>query len=129
MNEQDTIRRLLDARRIAVVGLSDDPSKVSYHIGQFLLDHGKDVVPVNPNYRTVLGRPCYARLEDVPGTVDLVNVFRRPEHCAEVARSAIAIHAGGLWLQLGIRNAEAERLAREAGMPFVQDRCIKVEMG
>jgi predicted CoA-binding protein len=127
MNDAQTIVQLLGAKRIAVVGLSDDPAKVSYHIGQFLIDHGKDVVPVNPSYETVLGRRCYAKLEDVPGKVDLVNVFRRPEFCADVVKSAIAIGAGGVWLQLGIRNENAKKLAERANMPFVQDRCIKIE--
>jgi predicted CoA-binding protein len=92
-----------------------------------LLAHGYDVVPVNPNHEEVLHRKCYARLADVPGEIDLVNVFRRPEFCADVTREAIAIGAKGVWLQSGIRNDEAMALAAEAGVDFVQDRCIMVE--
>lgn len=121
------IARMLNTSRVAIVGLSDDPSRPSYRIAAYLMQQGFDVVPVNPNHQTVLGLKCYASLEDVPGTVDLVNVFRRPEFCADVARTAVAVSAKGLWLQSGIRNAEAERIARDAGIDFVQDRCIMIE--
>lgn len=127
-NADDTIARLLAARRIAVVGLSDDPSKPSFDVADSLLRHGREIVPVNPNLAEVLGRQSYPRLEDVPGPIDLVNVFRRPEFCPDIVRSAIAVGAGGVWLQLGIVSDEARRLAEAAGMPFVQDRCIKIEL-
>ena len=79
------------------------------------MSHGYEVIPVNPNHDEVLGRKCYARLADVPGEIDLVNVFRRPQFCADVTREAIAIGAKGVWLQAGIRNEEAQKLAEEAG--------------
>ena len=79
------------------------------------------------NYDQVLGRKCYASLADVPGEIDLVNVFRRPQFCADVTREAIAKGAKGVWLQAGIRNEEARKLAADAGVDFVQDRCIMVE--
>src|SRR3954470_1700928 len=125
--ELDPIRRMLQARRIAVVGLSDDPSRASYGVAGYLRSVGKEVIPVNPTYPTVMGMTCYASLRDVPGPIDLVNVFRRPEYCAGVVEEAIAVHAGGIWLQSGIISAEAERLARGAGMGFVQNRCLMVE--
>src|SRR5688572_6048982 len=100
----DAIARMLGAKRIAIVGLSDDPSRPSYRIASYLIGHGFDVVGVNPKHETVLGRPCYPTLEDVPGPVDLVNVFRRPLACGDVARSTAGIGAKGLWLQSGIRN-------------------------
>jgi predicted CoA-binding protein len=118
---------MLKARRVAIVGLSDDPSRPSYRIAGYLIGHGFDVVGVNPKHETVLGRPCYRSLEDVPGPVDLVNVFRRPLACGDVARSAVATGAKGLWLQSGIRNGDAQRIASEAGIDFVQDRCIMIE--
>jgi predicted CoA-binding protein len=118
---------MLQARRIAVVGMSDDPSRPSHGIGGYLASHGYEVIPVNPNHDQVLGQKCYARLSDVPGEIDLVNVFRRPQFCADVTRDAIAKGAKGVWLQAGIRNEEAQRLAEEAGIDFVQDRCIMVE--
>lgn len=125
--EQEAIRRMLSARRIAVVGLSDDPSRPSYGVSSYMRSAGKEIVPVNPSHETVMGLKCYPTLEAVPGPVDLVNVFRRPRACADVVRSAIAIGAKGVWLQSGIRNDEAWGLAEEAGLDFVQDRCIMVE--
>jgi uncharacterized protein len=126
-HEAAAVDRMLRARRIAVVGMSDNPDRPSNGIGGYLIAHGFDVVPVNPNHQKVLGRKCYARLADIPGGVDLVNVFRRPAACADVARDAIAIGAKGIWLQSGIRSEEAQRQAEEAGVDFVQDRCIMVE--
>jgi predicted CoA-binding protein len=127
-DESAAVRRMLAGRRIAVVGLSDDPSRPSHDVASYLISAGKDVIPVNPNYRSVLGRRCYASLDEVPGQIDVVDVFRRPEHCAEVARQAVAVGAKGLWLQAGIVSEEAERIAAEAGIDFVQDRCLKVEL-
>lgn len=126
-SESDVIRRLLAANRIAVVGLSDDPSRPSFGIASYLLSAGKQVIPVNPNLNRVLGLACYPSLETVPGPIELVNVFRRPEHCADVVRSAIAVKARGVWLQSGIINDEARALAAQAGIDFVQNRCIMVE--
>jgi predicted CoA-binding protein len=127
-DEEAMISRMLAARRIVVVGLSDDPRRPSYGVAAALLRMGKEIVPVNPNCDSALGLKCFATLGDVPGEVEVVNVFRRPEHCAEVARAAAAVGAKGLWLQSGIESAEAESIARKAGMDFVQDRCIKVEL-
>ena len=121
------IARMLGAGRIAVVGLSDDPSRPSYQIASYLKAEGYEVVPVNPTHTTVMGLKSYPTLKDVPGEVDVVNVFRRPEFCADIAREAIAIGAKGLWLQSGVRNEEAKKLAQSAGIDFVQDRCIMVE--
>ncbi len=122
------IARMLAGRRIAVVGLSDDPSRPSHGVSAAMLAAGYTIVPVNPNCRSALGQACYATLADIPGgPVDVVNVFRRPLACAGVVRDAIAAGARGVWLQSGIVNDEARRLAAEAGLDFVQDRCIMVE--
>jgi predicted CoA-binding protein len=118
---------MLSAKRIAIVGLSDDSARASYAIGEYLLEQGYEVAPVNPNHREVMGMKCYASLKDVPGAVDLVNVFRRPEYCAQVAREAIEVWAKGIWLQSGIRNAQARQAAEAAGIDYVEDRCIMVE--
>ena len=126
-HEAAAVDRMLKAKRIAIVGMSDDPSRPSHGIGSYLIAHGYDVVPVNPTHAQVMGRKCYAKLSDVPGEIDLVNVFRRPEFCGEVAREAIAIGVKGIWLQSGIRNDEARESAKQAHVDFVQDRCIMVE--
>ena len=125
--ESSAVDRMLKAKRIVVVGMSDDPDRPSHGIGGYLAAHGYEVIPVNPNHDEVLGKKCYARLGDVPGEIDLVNVFRRPQFCADVTRDAIEAGAKGVWLQAGIRNEEARKLAEEAGVDFVQDRCIMVE--
>ncbi|MEO6434651.1 MAG: CoA-binding protein [Tepidisphaeraceae bacterium] len=125
--EAAAVDRMLKAKRVAIVGMSDDPDRPSHDIGGYLIAHGYEVIPVNPNHQEVLGRKWYASLADVPGTIDMVNVFRRPEFCADVAHQAIAAGAKGVWLQAGIRNEQAQRLAIEAGIDFVQDRCIMVE--
>jgi predicted CoA-binding protein len=125
--EAGVIRRMVDAKRIAVVGLSDDPSRPSYEVAQYLRSAGKEILPVNPNHKTVMGLPCYPSLAAVPGPIDVVDVFRRPEFCADVARDAVEAGAKGLWLQSGVRSDEAREIARKGGLDFVQDRCLKVE--
>ena len=125
----DDVAKILGyARRIAVVGLSNDSRRASYGVAAALLDSGYDIVPVNPTIDEVLGLRSYATLKDVPGEVDLVDVFRRPEHLAAVAREAAEIGARALWLQLGLRSAEARDIARAAGMDYVEDHCLKVEV-
>ena len=126
-DEASVIARMLRWRRIAIVGASDDPGRASFAIASYLLGQQFDVVPVNPNHASVTGLKCYPSLADVPGRVELVNVFRRPEFCGDVARDAIARGATGLWLQSGIRNEEARQLAHEAGIDYIENRCIMVE--
>ena len=126
-DEETIIRQLLQAGRIAVVGITDDPSRPSHYVSDYLISQGKDVVPVNPNHAEVLGRKCFPSLKDVPGEIDLVDVFRRPEFCADVVRDAIAVGAKGVWLQSGIISDAAKKLAQEAGIWFVQTRCLMVE--
>lgn len=120
------IDRMLHAKRIAVVGLSDDPSRASFQVSQYLREHGYDIIPVNPNCSSVMGLPCRPTLHDVDQPIDVVLVFRRPEFCPDVTRQAIAARAKGVWLQSGIRSDEAQRLARDANIDFVQDRCMMV---
>ena len=121
------IRQLLaDARTIAVVGASSDPGRPSHGIFAQLLAFGYRVVAVNPNEASVLGQPSFATLRDVPFQVDIVDVFRRPEHTPPIADEAIAIGAKLLWLQSGIRNELAAERARAAGLVVVMDACIAV---
>ena len=127
--EQDAIGEILRGHRIAVVGMTPDPSRAGNYVPEFLRSRGKEIVPVNPTYPEVSGLKSYAALKDVPGKVDVVLVFRRPEYCAQVAEEAAAIRAGGLWLQSGIYSDEAKRIAEGAGMNFVQGRCMMVEYG
>ena len=117
---------LRQARTIAIVGASPDPDRPSYGVMEYLLAAGYSVVPVNPLAAEVLGQPCLASLSELEEPVDLVDVFRRPEHCEEVAREAAAAGAGALWLQLGVVSAEARRVAEEHGMDFVEDECTAI---
>jgi predicted CoA-binding protein len=127
--EDELIRRLIKSKRIAVVGISDRPNRPSYYVSEYMQQHGAEILPVNPTHENgvILGHRVYGSLKDVPGLIDLVDVFRRPQFCAEVVRDAIAAGAKAVWLQSGIRSAEAEQLAREAGVAFIQDRCLMVE--
>ena len=114
------------ARTIAVVGASPDPARTSHRVMRYLQRVGYRCIPVNPNADEVLGERCYPSLADLPEPVDLVDVFRRVEYCAGVAREAAAIRAPALWLQLGLRSAEARDVAGEAGMEYVEDACTAV---
>ena len=125
--ESATIERLLQSRRIAVVGLSDDPTRPSNSVSGYLQAQGYRIIPVNPSIRTALGERAVKTLDDLDSPPDLVLVFRRSEQCAGVAEEAIRARARGIWLQAGIRNEEARRLAEEAGVDFVQDRCLMIE--
>ncbi|WP_168121993.1 CoA-binding protein [Paenibacillus sp. HB172176] len=125
---REQIKELLSgAATIAVVGLSDKPDRVSYGVSQAMQAKGYRIIPVNPGADRILGETCYAALGDIPERVDIVNVFRRSEYTPEVAAEAAAIGAGALWLQLGIYNEEAARIASAAGLQVIMDRCIKVE--
>jgi predicted CoA-binding protein len=125
----EVLRRLLtESRSIAVVGASSNPERASHGIFGRLLAAGYRVVPINPNETSVHGQPALASLRDVPGGVDLVDVFRRPEVAPDVARDAVAIGARVLWLQSGIRSEEAAAIATAAGLSVVMDACIGVAL-
>jgi predicted CoA-binding protein len=117
---------LREARSIAVVGASPQAGRPSYGVMAYLLRAGYRVVPVNPLADEVLGLRCLGSLAELDEPVDLVDVFRRPEHCAAVARETVAAGAGALWLQLGIASAEARQVAEEAGLDYVENACTAV---
>ncbi len=122
------MRRLLEsARRIAVVGLSPKPHRDSHRIAVYLQEHGYDVIPVYPREQTILGRPVHRRVQDIPGGVDIVDVFRRSEALPETIDDAIAAKAPGLWLQLGCVDESGAARAAAAGVTVVMDRCIMVD--
>jgi predicted CoA-binding protein len=127
LGEKDAIDRMLAARRIAIVGLSDDPRRTSNNVGAYLQAAGYQIVPVNPNCQIALGEKCCASLSELKQAPDVVLVFRRSEYAAQVAQEAAAAKAKGLWLQVGIRSKEAQRIAQRAGMHYVEDRCMMVE--
>lgn len=129
MLTDSAIKSLLQgARTIAVVGLSDQPSRTSYGIAQFLQRQGYQILPVNPQlHGPVLGVAPFASLREIPAHVDIVNVFRRSEYVAEIVADAIAICAGAIWTQLGVVDLDAAGRAEAAGLGVVMNRCISVE--
>jgi len=122
------LRRILaDSRVIAVVGLSASWHRPSYFAAKYMQEHGYRVIPVNPNYESILGETCYPTLAAVPERVDIVDCFRKPAEMPALAREAVAKGAKVLWMQLGIRNDEAAKIADDAGLAVVADRCVKIE--
>lgn len=118
---------LRSAKTIAVVGLSDRRMRPSYGVSQYMQSVGYRIIPVNPNITEVLGEKAYARLEDVPEHIDIVDVFRRSEYVPEIVESAIRVGAGAIWMQEGVVHEQAAEKASEAGLAVVMDRCILKE--
>lgn len=118
---------LLNTKSIAVVGLSDNPERISYMVAKAMQDKGYRIIPVNPNAEEILGEKSYASLTGIEEPVDIVNVFRRSEHVLPVAEEAVKIKAKVLWLQQGIVNEDAAKIAQQNGLEVIMDRCIKVE--
>ena len=118
---------LKDTQVIAVVGLSDKPSRPSYDVACYMQQAGYKIIPVNPQCSEILGEICYPDLASIPEKVDMVNVFRKPEECLDVAKDAVKIGAKSLWLQLGITNQAAADFAKSHGLKVIMDRCIKVD--
>jgi predicted CoA-binding protein len=126
--EPDARRALLEkARRIAVVGLSPKPDRDSNRVARYLIDRGYQVIPVYPREETILGRQVYRSVQEIPGGVDIVDVFRRGEDLPEVVDDALAAKAPALWFQLGCVHDESADRAAAAGLTVVMDRCIMVD--
>ena len=124
----DVIERLVrEARTVAVVGLSPDPRRPSHGVARGLRASGMRIMPVNPAITTWEGITAYPTLSALPEAPDIVDVFRRSEFALEVAEQAVAVGAGALWLQIGVINAEAARVAEAGGLDVVMDRCLLVE--
>ena len=122
------LRRILATHKvIAVVGLSADWFRPSYFAAKYMLEHGYAVIPVNPRYEAILGQKCYKSLREIPGKVDIVDVFRKSADVGPIADDAIAIGAKVLWQQLGVTNVEAAHKAEAAGLEAVMNRCVKIE--
>jgi len=118
---------LRKSRVIAVVGLSNKRARPSYSVSEYMQKHGYRIIPVNPNESEVLGEKSYARLEDIPEHVDIVDIFRRAEMVAPVVESAIRIGASAVWMQEGVVDQASARKAKAAGLDVVVDRCILKE--
>ena len=124
------IRKILHtSKTVAIVGLSPKSERPSYFVGSYLKSEGYRIIPVNPRASEILGEKAYPDLLSIPEPVDLVDVFRNPDECVEVARQAVAIGARTLWLQLRVANLDAAHIAEQAGLNVVMDRCVKIEHG
>lgn len=128
MTESEQISQLLrNAKTIAVVGLSDNPMRVSYDVSEYMQSRGYRIIPVNPAIRESLGEKAYPTLSEIPEKIDIVNVFRRPEFVPEVVDEAIRLKVPAIWMQEGVVHEAAAAKARAAGIFVVMDRCILKE--
>lgn len=128
LSADEDIRKLLSASHtIAVVGLSNNTARASNRVSRYMQREGYSIIPVNPGITEALGAPAFPNLKSVPGPVDIVNIFRRPEFVPDIVEAAIAIKAKAVWMQLGIAHEAAAQRASDAGLHVVMDRCIMVE--
>lgn len=124
----DEIQSILkNKKRIAVVGLSDNPERTSYQVSKYMQEHGYTIIPINPVIDEALGEKAVKSLHDIEGHVEIVNVFRRSEFLPEVAKDTAAIGADVFWAQLGLENEEAFKYLQEKGITSIMNKCIKVE--
>jgi predicted CoA-binding protein len=124
----DDIQAILNTKkRIAVVGLSDNPERASYQVSKYMQENGYEIIPVNPTISETLGEKAYSSLAEIDGHVDIVNVFRRSEYLPEVAKDTVKIGADVFWAQLGLENHEAYQYLKEKGVTTVMNKCILVE--
>ena len=127
--EFDTTTKILaTAKNIAVVGLSSNPYRSSFGVSETLQEAGYHVIPVNPNEMEVLGEKAYARLEDVPEKIDIVDIFRRSEYVSDIVDSAIRVGARAIWMQEGVEDAASAERARRAGIHVLMNRCIAKDL-
>ena len=124
MNDISTIKKIFELKTIAVVGMSPKPERPSHYVALYLKENGYDIIPVNPGHEEIAGLKSYPSLKDIPVAVDVVDVFRRSEFVKPIAKDAIRIGAKALWLQDGVINDEANKLAEDAGLMVVMDDCM-----
>lgn len=127
MTMEQNLREMLQAHTIAVVGLSDDPTRASYRVSAYMQRAGYKIIPVNPSITQVLGEVSYPSLRDLQEKPDLVNVFRLPRVIPSIVDEMIALDLKQLWTQVGIEHPEAAQRAEQAGIRVVMDRCLMVE--
>jgi predicted CoA-binding protein len=125
MTNPDPETIVKEAETVAVVGLSNDPEKYSHEVGRYLKEQGYRIIPVNPTEEEVIGERAYDTVDQIPEQIDVVDVFLPPEKTSEIAEDAVRAGAKALWLQEGIENAEARRIAEEGGLAYVENRCMR----
>ncbi len=128
-SDQETIQRILrEAKHVAVVGITDDPTRPSHSVPAYLQDNGYHIIPINPTLSgTLLGETIYPSLKEAPGPIDVVQIFRRSDAVGPIVEEAIAAGAKVVWMQLGISNEEAAAVAHAAGLDVVMNQCMRVQ--
>ena len=124
MNNSNYILKILRLKTIAVVGISNKKTRPSFYVSEYMGKNGYEIIPVNPLHNNILGKKCYAELKSIKRPVDIVNVFRRSEYVVPIVTAAIEKEAKAVWMQDGVVNKEAAKLARKAGIQFVMNDCI-----
>ena len=124
MNNTQDIQKIFGMKSIAVVGMSPKPERPSHYVAMYLKENGYTIYPVNPGHKVIAGLICYPNLLEISVEVDVVDVFRRPEHVLPIAEETIEIGAKALWLQDGVINKEASQLTEEAGLLVVMNDCM-----
>ena len=124
MNEPETIDQIFKMKTVAVVGMSPKPERPSHYVGMYLKEQGYDIIPVNPGHKKIAGMTSYPSLLDIPVKVDVVDVFRRPEHAVPISEGAVEIGSKALWLQDGVINDEAAKMAEDASLLVVMNDCM-----
>lgn len=118
---------LRESKTIAVVGLSPKKDRASHRVARYLQKQGYRIIPVNPGYPEIIGEKCYSSLDDVPGKIDVVDIFRSSDYVPPIVEGAIRKGAGVAWMQLGVVNEKAVRRAEAAGLRVIADRCMMME--
>ena len=126
-HSDEEIIEILKMKKVAVVGMSKNPDKAAHYVPKYLHDNGYDVTPVNPNADVILKKQCYDEITDVPDYIEIVDIFRPSDHVMSIIKEAIKKKPKVIWLQEGIHNKEAEKLARDAGITVVFNRCMLAE--
>ncbi len=123
--EKEKLLKILSMKTIAVVGMSPKKDRPSNYVPRYMKEKGYRIIPVRPGIKSILGERCYRDLEEIEEPVEIVNVFRRSEFCPEIAEKAVKIGAKALWLQEGIVSEEAKKIAEDAGLLVVMDKCMQ----
>ena len=124
MNNTNHILKILRLKTIAVVGISNKKTRPSFYVSEYMEKNGYEILPINPLHNNILGKKCYADLKSIKIPVDIVNIFRRSKYVVPIVTAAIEKEAKAVWMQDGVVNKEAAKLARKAGMQVVMNDCI-----
>lgn len=123
--DEQIVQAILKMKTIAVVGLSPKPERASYDVAKYMLEKGYTIIPIRPGVKEILGQKCYESLEDIPESVDLVDIFRNAKDCPKVVESALKIQPKAVWLQEGIISEESKKMVENTGILFIMGYCLK----